>query len=708
MRRTRSIALAATCCLLHAACSNEPTPERTNPDVNLPAATGPCADRSLAAGELLCVHEVIDAATWGAVSVPTAGLDMVRATKFIAPVSGEAALPLTFQVASRHASHVDFLGDVFPELFPALGVDEYASLTLDPSTRSYVAGTLAEHLTLDGATVYSFTVWEDADPDTAEIDASTLSAVATRIAEAFTLADVTFMPTSDPQRAAAEANALSVYEADASLAYEVYAPGVTYGVVRHVPADALSAVLAGDLSFQDLLVLDQAPVDLTKPIAGAVVGTRQGELSHLAVRSANRGTPYCYRRDAADVLAAWEGTLVRLECRASALVVRAASVEEADAWWQDVRPEPVPIPAVDAAWTDSVRLTDIPVDSADARRAALARYGGKGARLALLYQRVDTSLQLDGFALPFHWYERFVDENTWTPPDTGAEESFRDSLARWLDDPGFTSDPTVRGSRLKALRDAMRQGTVPDGFLDDVTDRVREVWGRDDVMIRLRSSSNAEDDLRFSGAGLYDSESACLADSLAEPQPVDSLCDDDSGSRTIERAALRVWASLWTDAAYDERAWFGVDQSAVSMALAVNTRSEDERANFVAFSGNPSRAGDGRVVINAQLGEGSAVSPAPGEVLEKTIVDLDATPVVSRVRASNLVPAGTWVVSDAHAQRVGQVLRDLETSFEIDQAAPPDTTILLDTEWKVLVDGRLILKQARPFLRDDASLTVLR
>ena len=35
----------------------------------------------------------------------------------------------------------------------------------------------------------------------------------------------------------------------------------------------------------------------------------------------------------------------------------------------------------------------------------------------------------------------------------------------------------------------------------------------------------------------------------------------------------------------------------------------------------------------------------------------------------------------------------------MDELVPATADVLLDTEWKVLADGRLIVKQVRPFLR---------
>jgi hypothetical protein len=38
--------------------------------------------------------------------------------------------------------------------------------------------------------------------------------------------------------------------------------------------------------------------------------------------------------------------------------------------------------------------------------------------------------------------------------------------------------------------------------------------------------------------------------------------------------------------------------------------------------------------------------------------------------------------------------------FPLDDEAPEGGTLMLDTECKILEDGRLIIKQVRPFVRD--------
>lgn len=58
------------------------------------------------------------------------------------------------------------------------------------------------------------------------------------------------------------------------------------------------------------------------------------------------------------------------------------------------------------------------------------------------------------------------------------------------------------------------------------------------------------------------------------------------------------------------------------MGILVNTRTGDELANVVAFTGNPSLAGDDRYLVNAQVGAVDVVSAVPGVWPEKVLLTI--------------------------------------------------------------------------------------
>ena len=96
------------------------------------------------------------------------------------------------------------------------------------------------------------------------------------------------------------------------------------------------------------------------------------------------------------------------------------------------------------------------------------------------------------------------------------------------------------------------------------------------------------------------------------------------------------------------------------------------------------------------------VSSEPGVYPEKNLLTIDGGAVtnIERARMSTELPAGQYVLADARLGELGAVFFAIDQTYPVDTTAPAGTRILLDTEWKVLEDGRLIIKQVRPFAVD--------
>jgi hypothetical protein len=134
------------------------------------------------------------------------------------------------------------------------------------------------------------------------------------------------------------------------------------------------------------------------------------------------------------------------------------------------------------------------------------------------------------------------------------------------------------------------------------------------------------------------------------------------------------------------------------MAVLVDAQSENEQANIVGFTGNPT-SDDDRWLVEAQLGDLDVVSAEPGVWPEQVLLTLDDGDVtgIDRVSASS---EADLVLDDTRLEALGALLWTVNTVFPVDDAVPDGGTLMLDTECKFLSDGRLIIKQVRPFLRD--------
>ncbi|MCK6524606.1 hypothetical protein L6R49_24635, partial [Myxococcota bacterium] len=430
-------------------CKDAPSVDDSGlPDMDF--GDGPCAEKAEALGVLYCAHQLPEEG-WPTLTRPAGAVDQVRATKYLVSATEEAPLPSLFVNVNELDLHYDLLTQVFPEFYGELDRQDYMALVVDPQDRSYYAGNLAEYIDPHGGTFFGFTVWDDpADSattiqyeDALKVYEDLLSRIDPRL-----LVDrpLTFVPNSGNQRDEVTSwtdAPFPIRGVEDGVTYEAYTVAVGYGTVRlYTLAELSRAEEEASFGFQDLLILEEAPFDIERVIAGAVTGTRQGELSHLNVRSAARGTPNCFVKDALLELAEWEGQLARLECGVDGLSVQAATLEEAEAFWEALRPDPVTIPPVDLTQTALTPLWELPTATADERRAGLVAYGAKGTNLAVLTQRVDPALTLDGFLTPFAVYHEFLQAGVWTV-DLGlgeAEYSFAETLAAWHEDPDFLTD----------------------------------------------------------------------------------------------------------------------------------------------------------------------------------------------------------------------------------------------------------------------------
>jgi hypothetical protein len=660
-----------------------------------------CAAAQARLGYRACVCRIPDVPVWTSITTPLGSPFELRATKYTLPARDDARLPVVFVDENAFALHYEFMRQSFPDRFGSLTTQEYLALIQDARQREFFAGDLTEYVLGGQAVLYGFSI-----VDNPAVPATTTTCAQARAAYAMLdahidLVPLAFVPLTANQRNAIAGCDIPSYDPRKGIDYEAYTQGVGYGTLRRFTLAGLAtATEQHAFGWQDILVLAEAPTDIEAVISGAVTGTQQGTLSHLNVRSAARGTPNCYVNRAYALLEAWEGKLVRLECGNGYFTVEAATREAAEAYWKNLRPPAVTIPEPDRSGNTAVGLLDLPTSTPALRASAVARFGAKGANLATLYQRIDARYQLPGFLVPMSAYLQFVESHGFSVDlgDGPAVHTFAETLRAWLDDPRFRTDGQERRQRLASLRGAM--ASTPADI--DLTSAIRATFGSDTRMLRFRSSSNAEDAIAFSGAGLYDSFSGCLADDLDGNPAGPCHCDAaEKSEHTVARALARVWASLWNAEAYDEREWYGIDHRRAAMAVLVDPRATGELANIVAFSGNPAAPADDRYLVDAQAGELDVVLPDPGVFPEESLLDVTsgAVTAIHRIRGSSEVPAGVWVLSDAQLKEIGGLLWQIVQVFPVDGAVPSGATVLLDTEWKILADGSLVVKQVRPFLR---------
>lgn len=500
------------------------------------------------------------------------------------------------------------------------------------------------------------------------------------------------------RRAFARAGAAWMRQAElwGTTTLQILNEGEAYGTLRRMSAAELAATV---VSFTDVLLLTSLPNDL--PIVGGTITELfQTPLAHVNLAAMARGTPNVAWLDASDDprVRVLLGRLVHFLVRGGTITLEEATLDEAQAFWDAHRPEPVE-PAADLS------VTGFPA-FADLRFADSLSVGTKAANLAELRALLRETAP-DGFAVPFSWYDAFLRRTAVAPAacaaaagdcvvegraagvcataraicEGAAGGSLRDYVGVLLGHSAFGADSVLREAALDGLRYLIRHGDPDPAFAAAFDARVVAFFGAEKV--RLRSSTNAEDLRDFSGAGLYDSCSAFGAGAT------------DRASEEIRK----VWASVWNWSAFEERSWWGIDHASVYMGVAVHRAFGEEQANGVLVTQNLADRRVAGMYVNVQAGEVSVTNPEGGERPEIfSILPGDALGEiqVARLSWSSLSP-GVPILTEAEVRALYDAASRVQARFARLYGEDP-YAMALDLEFKFgAADRALSIKQVRPF-----------
>ena len=318
------------------------------------------------------------------------------------------------------------------------------------------------------------------------------------------------------------------------------------------------------------------------------------------------------------------------------------------------------------------------IKAKDFNRKTANYCGYKAENFGILYQlaeKMDFSVPEAAFGIPFYYYQQH------------AEKSEVIGLITQLEN---HSNPK---ELLSTIREKIKSTPVDSTLILNIENQLEGMSSFN--RFRFRSSTNAEDMKGFSGAGLYSSKTALTGSNIVEK---------DEG-KTIENALRKVWASLWKDSAYDERAYFNIQQEDVMMGILVHRSFPDEEVNGVAISKNIYRENNLGFVVNAQLGDSSVVQPNPAITCDQFICYptqesgfYTQNQTIEIITTSSLNDFNLVMTSD-EIYRLANVIQGIKKYFYYrDFTSATFNEYALDFEFKLEKDSReLYIKQVRPF-----------
>lgn len=412
------------------------------------------------------------------------------------------------------------------------------------------------------------------------------------------------------------------------------------------------------------IVLYEALPNAMPRVGGIITSAMQTPLSHVNLRAIHYNIPNAFIRDPLNVntIAGLLGHYIYFKAGQSSYEIREATQDEVNAWYENIRPSVAQNPPLNLKYKSILPLSEITFDMYDG-------FGAKTANVAVMrtFGFPDGTIP-DGFGIPFWFYREFMKHN-----------HFFERVELMLQNPDFISDRNVRNAELKQLRSDIKSADMPVWM----TDRLSAMQNSfpNGTSIRCRSATNNEDLPGFSGAGLYDSKT------------------HHPGEGHIAKTVKQVYASLWNLRAFEEREFYRVNHFYASMGVLCHPNFEDEKVNGVGVSTDPIYHTGNTFYLNSQLGEELITNPTgtyPEELLVKRYPK-GGNPY-SVLQHSSLAAADSLLMTDTQLDLLRQYLSVIHDRFAVLYKAENNSSFAMDIEYKIDSGGRLVIKQARPWV----------
>lgn len=441
-----------------------------------------------------------------------------------------------------------------------------------------------------------------------------------------------------------------------NIAFLPLNPGNSYGLLRIMNDDVRP-------SPRDILICKTLPNQMPR-MAGVISEVRQTPLSHVNLRAIQDKVPNAYIQGALERqdIMSLVGKYVNYEVTSQGYKLREATKSEVDRHFDALRPAEAQSPARDLTATEILPLKGIIFGQS-------ASFGVKTTNLAALhtFEFPDGTVP-DGYGIPFHFYDAFMKHNDFY---ARADEIIGDSKLK--------DDREALEGALKKFRKAIEKGEMPTDLRTALTTLQAAFPERQSI--RCRSSTNNEDLPGFSGAGLYDSYTH---------KP-----DEGHLSKSIQQ----VFATLWNFRAFEERAFYRIDHKAVAMGVLVHPNFKGEKANGVAVTEDVLYESQGFYYLNTQVGEDLVTNPDEESSPEELLLgwyDRDGHEIV---RPSEEAEDGKSLLSSDHLKQLRKNLGTIHSKFaRLYQRDPDDLKFAMEIEFKIDKNGKLVIKQARPWV----------
>ncbi|NOQ65234.1 MAG: hypothetical protein GQ582_12045 [Methyloprofundus sp.] len=645
-----------------------------------------------------------------AIQTDISGVLGVRELKFVMVGLQSGNSVLYFMNSQRTPLHYDFVRHVlnrYQQSTYSQGAARFSAETYFTQDRDYLVGSIIAYDYFNqGEGLYSLEFWPTDPVPAALIEQAYHTATA---ALPFLASPLAYHPVGNTHEleyqafaerfAAANIRTITSDELFAQLDTTILNKGEAYG--------RLKVINAGDPNpgQADIAIYTFIPNTLGH-VGGIITAEPQTPLSHINLKARQNNTPNAYIKEIhnnpeySELINQW----VHYTVSDTGIALSAATEAEALTWLAGQIPTEVTIPESDLSLTDPMPLTEL-------GHSDWVRVGVKAANVAELGKILAGDVAPKGYALPFALYDQFMSLQR-CADDLSKLCQDQNSLSLYQYVAQFLSNETVQQNQaqreqfLAELREIIEQAEAPQALIDKI-ETVRLFWepaGEPFTQkLRVRSSTNNEDLEGFNGAGLYDSYTH---------KPKEGL---------LIKSIKEVWASLWTDRAFDERRIHRIEHLKTYMGVLIHPNYGDEQVNGVAITKNIYNPHWDGFYVNAQYGEISISNPEPIETETGLLNPIADEFIISRLPASlNAYAWETQFIRHSNIETVYDLpvmTEDVLTATEIETLRDNlqiihqhfktvyqgDENFAIDIEFKITETedgsrGKLAIKQARPWV----------
>jgi hypothetical protein len=441
---------------------------------------------------------------------------------------------------------------------------------------------------------------------------------------------------------------------------DVLNPGTAYGLLKLVKNDKeLDLLLPTDIA-----LLNYSPIHIP-PVAGILSLKPQTPLSHVNLLAKNRGTFNAYVTDiyAIPGLKALVGKYVKLSNVGDKVIVEKTTKKLAEENQKNTVRKPVIIPEINQEMPELISLT-----KENEKFISTSFIGAKAANYYLLLQALP-DMTRPAYAIGFKGYFETIKGE----PETLIQNFLKDKTK-------FTKQE--KSKVLEKIRVSIQKSNaLPTTILTSIRKVLEKYPAK--TKIRLRSSTNNEDLPEFNGAGLYESKG------------FNSKDNDEK----LKKKILAVYSSLWSDRAFEEREFFGIDHLKVGMSILIQEAFQKEVANGVIVT-TLTTTGKVQIIVNSQSGEHSVTNPEENILSESFLINPESSSIEKTYSESSLSPVFLGnKANELQLKQLQEATLKLHNQFTKQRVDAGDKNKYgIDIEFKIMHEkgkNKLYFKQVR-------------